>query len=146
VESLFLHELCYALGLAAARSHYALGMLTVDVDRFGWDVALDDGTEESRLQLKVVAKTSKTRKWKVTKRLLRPKGGMPDLGFERSAEGEGLGGGLLVTTWTQTPEGITTRYSFANALTLVALERSEEHTSELQSLTNLVCRLLLEKK
>src|SRR5438046_8569303 len=28
----------------------------------------------------------------------------------------------------------------------VAAERSEEHTSELQSLTNLVCRLLLEKK
>src|SRR5438046_4091121 len=26
------------------------------------------------------------------------------------------------------------------------LARSEEHTSELQSLTNLVCRLLLEKK
>src|SRR5437016_9960345 len=29
---------------------------------------------------------------------------------------------------------------------LVACCRSEEHTSELQSLTNLVCRLLLEKK
>src|SRR5438093_12368859 len=28
----------------------------------------------------------------------------------------------------------------------VILRRSEEHTSELQSLTNLVCRLLLEKK
>src|SRR5438046_10145006 len=28
----------------------------------------------------------------------------------------------------------------------LALPRSEEHTSELQSLTNLVCRLLLEKK
>src|SRR5437016_11398930 len=27
-----------------------------------------------------------------------------------------------------------------------SLHRSEEHTSELQSLTNLVCRLLLEKK
>src|SRR5437016_12100626 len=27
-----------------------------------------------------------------------------------------------------------------------AAQRSEEHTSELQSLTNLVCRLLLEKK
>src|SRR5438046_4815261 len=26
------------------------------------------------------------------------------------------------------------------------IDRSEEHTSELQSLTNLVCRLLLEKK
>src|SRR2546430_12396166 len=29
---------------------------------------------------------------------------------------------------------------------LQALERSEEHTSELQSQSNLVCRLLLEKK
>src|SRR5258706_677796 len=28
----------------------------------------------------------------------------------------------------------------------IGLHRSEEHTSELQSLTNLVCRLLLEKK
>src|SRR5437016_7416775 len=31
-------------------------------------------------------------------------------------------------------------------LTTPAIGRSEEHTSELQSLTNLVCRLLLEKK
>src|SRR5437016_10052543 len=29
---------------------------------------------------------------------------------------------------------------------VLKLQRSEEHTSELQSLTNLVCRLLLEKK
>src|SRR5438046_5056453 len=29
---------------------------------------------------------------------------------------------------------------------MFAFSRSEEHTSELQSLTNLVCRLLLEKK
>src|SRR5438093_7546116 len=29
---------------------------------------------------------------------------------------------------------------------LMPFDRSEEHTSELQSLTNLVCRLLLEKK
>src|SRR5438093_2011779 len=29
---------------------------------------------------------------------------------------------------------------------VTAMPRSEEHTSELQSLTNLVCRLLLEKK
>src|SRR5437016_7302259 len=31
-------------------------------------------------------------------------------------------------------------------LDAAAGERSEEHTSEIQSLTNLVCRLLLEKK
>src|SRR5258706_5877241 len=32
------------------------------------------------------------------------------------------------------------------AIAFGCLTRSEEHTSELQSLTNLVCRLLLEKK
>src|SRR5256885_8902797 len=32
------------------------------------------------------------------------------------------------------------------AITMLIVERSEEHTSELQSPCNLVCRLLLEKK
>src|SRR5215475_15584307 len=34
----------------------------------------------------------------------------------------------------------------ARASTVISLARSEEHTSELQSRENLVCRLLLEKK
>src|SRR5688572_32100560 len=34
----------------------------------------------------------------------------------------------------------------ARARTIELLQRSEEHTSELQSQSNLVCRLLLEKK
>src|SRR5258706_3567481 len=46
------------------------------------------------------------------------------------------------------------KYSFSTATTcslvpkrrFIRSIRSEEHTSELQSLTNLVCRLLLEKK
>src|SRR5437016_11471652 len=33
---------------------------------------------------------------------------------------------------------------FKHAISTVVMSRSEEHTSELQSLTNLVCRLLLE--
>src|SRR5437016_10103051 len=37
-------------------------------------------------------------------------------------------------------------YYSLDKLTSLGLIRSEEHTSELQSLTNLVCRLLLEKK
>src|SRR5690606_39754796 len=37
-------------------------------------------------------------------------------------------------------------YSFTKPFTLSPDERSEEHTSELQSRENLVCRLLLEKK
>src|SRR5256885_12369877 len=36
--------------------------------------------------------------------------------------------------------------SFINGLALTTAGRSEEHTSELQSPCNLVCRLLLEKK
>src|SRR5258705_3051915 len=34
----------------------------------------------------------------------------------------------------------------ASSGTIVTIKRSEEHTSELQSLRHLVCRLLLEKK
>src|SRR5438046_7987954 len=36
--------------------------------------------------------------------------------------------------------------SSSRSAAITASARSEEHTSELQSLTNLVCRLLLEKK
>src|SRR5437016_7972314 len=39
-----------------------------------------------------------------------------------------------------------TGYEHRAAGTAESVIRSEEHTSELQSLTNLVCRLLLEKK
>src|SRR5437016_576579 len=38
------------------------------------------------------------------------------------------------------------RRSSSHCLVRAIMKRSEEHTSELQSLTNLVCRLLLEKK
>src|SRR2546426_7823464 len=40
----------------------------------------------------------------------------------------------------------STRLRQSRVAAAVALERSEEHTSELQSPCNLVCRLLLEKK
>src|SRR5438093_9389729 len=42
----------------------------------------------------------------------------------------------------QAPQALLERADEA----LAVIPRSEEHTSELQSLTNLVCRLLLEKK
>src|SRR2546426_3735754 len=37
-------------------------------------------------------------------------------------------------------------YSHENPIAMTRVQRSEEHTSELQSPCNLVCRLLLEKK
>src|SRR2546427_8635861 len=54
-----------------------------------------------------------------------------------------LAGGLrLPGARTDCPSGRPTRTAFP----IAHLVRSEEHTSELQSQSNLVCRLLLEKK
>src|SRR2546427_1072803 len=47
------------------------------------------------------------------------------------------------SSWTLSDDGLTLRYPFVEAGKEF---RSEEHTSELQSQSNLVCRLLLEKK
>src|SRR5690606_41059185 len=55
----------------------------------------------------------------------------------RRARGSGRGGLLLLAGLALTARG---------ALGLHPRRRSEEHTSELQSRENLVCRLLLEKK
>ena len=58
----------------------------------------------------------------------------------------------LTTTVNRGRKGNTWRYRYHNDVPLrdgddaLGVNRSEEHTSELQSLTNLVCRLLLEKK
>src|SRR2546430_8755350 len=54
----------------------------------------------------------------------------------RNRASEISSGGRLGTSWL--PKSISTLCRTAN--------RSEEHTSELQSQSNLVCRLLLEKK
>src|SRR5437016_9279002 len=57
---------------------------------------------------------------------------------------------FLYTTLFRSTEHLAGRQSLAQIIDLLAEDlqfpRSEEHTSELQSLTNLVCRLLLEKK
>src|SRR3712207_6856348 len=49
-----------------------------------------------------------------------------------------VGGGALVSLDTTDAAGVASR--------TISLQRSEEHTSELQSRQYLVCRLLLEKK
>src|SRR2546427_1246777 len=51
-----------------------------------------------------------------------------------------------MATWPSTSTSRVTRASTRSSTRARSLERSEEHTSELQSQSNLVCRLLLEKK
>src|SRR2546430_11180462 len=63
---------------------------------------------------------------------------------DKAASGKSLTAAPMVML-TAAPTG--RRASNAtNARTISAATRSEEHTSELQSQSNLVCRLLLEKK
>src|SRR5258706_12167155 len=52
------------------------------------------------------------------------------------------------TLFRSTPLGLSADFACQRATARAnwTVSRSEEHTSELQSLTNLVCRLLLEKK
>src|SRR5437016_7770584 len=48
--------------------------------------------------------------------------------------------------WHRHPDAVRLEHLLWRNRAASGCRRSEEHTSELQSLTNLVCRLLLEKK
>src|SRR2546430_12523712 len=55
-------------------------------------------------------------------------------------------GGPMHFAYLKVPETLPRFLTLADGSGFVAVERSEEHTSELQSQSNIVCRLLLEKK
>src|SRR5688572_26927482 len=71
-----------------------------------------------------------------------------DAGVTVTLDGSGSSdadGTLAAYTWTQTAGSPTVTLS-NRTVAQPTFQRSEEHTSELQSQSNLVCRLLLEKK
>src|SRR5574341_1743142 len=63
-----------------------------------------------------------------------PESGVPTFRLEERGSGEAAALATAAEKWAKLPEDLRAPW------------RSEEHTSELQSPTNLVCRLLLEKK
>src|SRR5699024_12392671 len=67
-----------------------------------------------------------------------------DLVEELKAEGDWNGEVTLLANTS--PENVETGVMIKAMLDAVGFDRSEEHTSELQSRFDLVCRLLLEKK
>src|SRR5438046_7706313 len=84
-------------------------------------------------------------------------GGEDTLGVARALASEGVKVVGVPKTIDNDIEGTDQTFGFDTAVAIVTeavdrlhstaeSHRSEEHTSELQSLTNLVCRLLLEKK
>src|SRR5690242_15859705 len=77
-------------------------------------------------------------------KLLMAQGKPPKMWMRSIASGRGIGKSAMVSF-----EGLwmmTTRLGSTTIITANTEARSEEHTSELQSHVNLVCRLLLEKK
>src|SRR5690554_7701300 len=53
---------------------------------------------------------------------------------------------LSLTAWASARSSFAVQYSVPSSSSQFFMNRSEEHTSELQSRPHLVCRLLLEKK
>src|SRR2546425_8850480 len=71
-------------------------------------------------------------------------GPQPPQGFVELAEGDRLAAAVRAALRHQ--EDLVPPAALGQGLAHERLARSEEHTSELQSLAYLVCRLLLEKK
>jgi hypothetical protein len=121
-EKIFLNKICFDLKLAAAQSGLPLQVFAPEVDRDGFDVLFDDGDMDRRFQLKSFTKSSGTTKWKVHKRLLRPRYRDAQLlGFPISAEGVGLGGGLIVILIDDSTDVCTVTYYYTDIFILTAL-------------------------
>lgn len=71
-ERMFFNKLYFDLKLAAARHDYHLNIFEPEVDRDKFDVLLDDGDNERRIQLKTFTKSSPTTQWSSNKRFMRP--------------------------------------------------------------------------
>src|SRR2546425_1168062 len=70
----------------------------------------------------------------------------PAIHVVQSVRGSRAGAGSGVQATRNSPNTALPRSPVGTTSTAAATARSEEHTSELQSLAYLVCRLLLEKK
>jgi hypothetical protein len=58
-ERIYFHKLVFDLQLAAAKANYALQLFQLEVDREGFDLVVNDGELERRLQVKTVLLSSK---------------------------------------------------------------------------------------
>lgn len=118
-ERLLFHRFCFDTCLAAARDGYPLAVLSIEVDREGFDVVLDDGDRERRIQLKIVDGT--TGKWSVPKRLIRPEAPVAArLGFRTTIEGKGIGGAIVVMEYDTATPALDVRYLLCDAHILAA--------------------------
>lgn len=119
-ERIFFHKLYFDLKLAAARRGYALTVFEPEVDRDAYDIVLDDGDLQRRVQLKSVLKTGKATTWGSTKRFMRPE---PAFGDQLGLAGMdcGIGGGFVVIVIDDTDDEGKTHYLYTDYYLIEAL-------------------------
>jgi len=71
-ERIFHNKLFFDLKLAGAKAGYHLSIFEPEVDRDAFDIFLDDGDNERRIQVKTVLASSTTANWNSTRRFMRP--------------------------------------------------------------------------
>jgi hypothetical protein len=121
-ENIFFNKLYFDLTLAAAKNGYPLQVFIPEVDRFGFDVILDDGDVERRFQLKSFATSVGTASWDIYKRLLRPSyRNAAGLRFERSPEGVGLEGGVILIEIDDSSDECPVTYYYTDIFIVTAL-------------------------
>lgn len=119
-ERIFFHKLYFDLKLAAARSGYPLTLFEPEVDRDAYDVVLDDGDAQRRVQLKTVLKSATTAKWNSTNRfLLLEETYGDDLGL--SPGDCGVGGAFILIEIDDSDDEGRVRYLYTDYYVLQAL-------------------------
>lgn len=121
-ERIFYNKLYFDLKISAARKSYPLALFEPEVDRDGFDIVLDDGDNERRVQLKTVLGSAVTATWSSTKRFMRPD---PLTGDAIGLAGAdcGLGGGfILIDIDHQSLDGAV-RYSYTDWFIISALDQ-----------------------
>lgn len=120
-ERIFHNKLFFDLKLAAARAGYHLSVFEPEVDRDAFDVFLDDGDNERRIQVKTVLASSTTVNWDSTRRFMRPEMLYGDrLGL---APGDcGVGGGFLLIEIDDTSSDAPVTYYYTDYFVVTAFE------------------------
>jgi len=119
-ERIFHNKLFFDLKLAAARRGYHLSIFEPEVDRDAFDVFLDDGDNERRIQVKTVLTSSSTTSWSSTRRFMRPERNYGDRLMIPPADC-GAGGGFLLIEIDASVSEAPVRYSYTDYFIATAL-------------------------
>lgn len=123
-EALINHRLSYDLKLSAAYQNYNLIITRPDIDLSGFDLVLDDGENNRKVQIKTVFNDSQTKIWNVRKLLLSPSPeNLRHLGFATIPPWIGLEGGFILATVGAAPNGkeLEVRYNYTDFYTIAVV-------------------------